>query len=63
MSINTHDCDFKFTPHFAAGTLFNSSILDSIVCQAFYNPQIIRVLEKLISGAENLNETSKNISR
>jgi hypothetical protein len=56
MSINTHDCDFKFTPHFAAGTLFTSSILDSIVCQAFYNPQIIRVLEKLISGAENLND-------
>lgn len=68
MSVNTQDGDYKFTPQFAAGSLFTSSMLDSIVCQvklylfhfhiltylfqAFYNPQIIRVLDKLISGTD-----------
>mmetsp|Transcript_23872 Transcript_23872/g.35024 ORF Transcript_23872/g.35024 Transcript_23872/m.35024 type:complete len:1148 (-) Transcript_23872:179-3622(-) len=59
MSVNTHDADYKFTPQFAAGTLFTSSMLDSIVCQAFYNPQIIRVLDKLISGTDCV-EDQKN---
>jgi hypothetical protein len=63
MSTNTHNCDFKFTPHFAAGTLFTSTILDSIVCQAFYNPQIIRVLDTLISGAENLADSKLGSGR
>ena len=33
MSVNTQDGDYKFTPQFAAGCLFTSSMLDSIVCQ------------------------------
>jgi hypothetical protein len=48
------DSDYKFTPQFAAGLLFTSSMLDSIVCQAFYNPQIIRVLNQLISGTDHI---------
>jgi len=50
--MNTRDTDYRFTPHFAAGAIFTSSLLDSVVCQAFYNPQIIRVIDKLISGAD-----------
>lgn len=50
--VNTRDTDYRFTPHFAAGAIFTSSLLDSVVCQAFYNPQIIRVIDKLISGAD-----------
>jgi hypothetical protein len=49
------DSDYKFTPQFAAGLLFTSSMLDSIVCQAFYNPQIIRVLNQLISGTDHIS--------
>jgi hypothetical protein len=33
MTMNTHETDYKFTPHFASGTLMTSSVLDSIVCQ------------------------------
>merc|ERR1712000_60496 len=29
-------------------------MLDSVVCQVFYNPQIIRVLNKLISGTDHI---------
>lgn len=45
----------KFTAQFAAGSLFTTSLLDSIVCQAYYNPQIIKVINKLISGIDELD--------
>jgi hypothetical protein len=47
--------DPKFTAQFAAGSLFTTSLLDSIVCQAYYNPQIIKVINKLISGIDELD--------
>jgi hypothetical protein len=72
------DTEYKFTPQFASGLLFTSTILDSIVCQvincifalivtfsfifcvfvrqAFYNPQIIRVLSQLISGTDHVKD-------
>lgn len=50
------DIDYKFTPNFACGMLFASSMLDAVVCQAFYNPQIISVLKKLISGTDHIPE-------
>ena len=46
--------DYKFTPQFAAGNLFTSSLLDTIVCQAFYNPQIIKVGGRLVGPAKLL---------
>ena len=52
--------NFKFTSQFASGLLFTSSMLDSIVCQAFYNPQIIRVLNKLISGTDHVVDQPKS---
>ena len=33
LTTNTHHGDFKFTPQFANGMLFTSSVLDAIVCQ------------------------------
>lgn len=44
--------DYRFSPPFASGALFTSSLLDTIVCQSFYNPQIIAVVNKLISGKD-----------
>jgi len=48
----TGDMDFKFTPQFASGALFTSSLLDTLICQAFYNPRIINVLNQLVSGVD-----------
>ena len=59
-SITSAGSNFKFTAQFASGLLFTSSMLDTIVCQAFYNPQIIRVLNKLISGTEHAVDTPKS---
>ncbi len=44
------DIDYKFSPQFAAGILFTSSLLDTIVCQSFYNPQIIKVVNKFVGS-------------
>jgi hypothetical protein len=48
--------DYKFTPQFASGTLYTSSLLDTVLCQTFYNPQIIKVVDKLISGTDHTPE-------
>jgi hypothetical protein len=47
--------DPKFSPQFAAGTLFTTGLLDSIICQAYYNPEIIKVVTKLLSGMDQLD--------
>ena len=44
---------YKNTAPFAAGELFTTTSLDDLCCQAFYNPMIIRVLTKLIGGADH----------
>lgn len=44
--------EYKFTPQFASGALFTSSLLDTLVCQAFYNTKIIKVIAELFSGVE-----------
>lgn len=38
------------TPIFTSGEIYLSSLMDSLVCQAFYNPELINVLRQLIIG-------------
>lgn len=52
------EADYRFTPQFASGELFTSSLLDTIVCQAFYNPQIVAVVHKLISSRDQTEVTA-----
>lgn len=40
---------------FAAGHVFSSSVLDIILCQAFFNPHIVTILEAIISAGSPLN--------
>ena len=41
--------DYRFTPQFANGILFTSSLLDTIVCQAFFNVDIIDLILKFVT--------------
>ncbi len=50
--LNSTEVDYKFTPQFAAGSLFATSLLDTLVCQAFYNTKIIEILNLLVGGIE-----------
>ena len=38
---------------FAAGEIFVSPLLDSLMCQAYYSPKITEILEQLIMGSAN----------
>ena len=44
------DYDYDQTPTFASGEVYLSSLMDSLICQAYYNPALITVLIKLIVG-------------
>jgi ribosomal protein L15 len=60
--LNSTEVDYKFTPQFASGCLFATSLLDTLVCQSFYNVKIIEILNRLIGGLEK-REIDKTTSR
>eukprot|EP00347_Sterkiella_histriomuscorum_P011662 403371596 len=41
---------------FASGEIYVSSLLDSLMCQAFYSPKITEILDQLIMGSANTPE-------
>jgi potassium large conductance calcium-activated channel subfamily M alpha protein 1 len=45
------------TPTFASGEIYFSSVIDSLICQAYYNSALITVLHQLLVG--NINYSSK----
>jgi hypothetical protein len=47
------------TPTFASGEVYLSSLMDSLICQAYYNPALITVLKQLIIGESNSNKSNK----
>jgi hypothetical protein len=47
--------EFRFSRPFASGSLFTTSMLDSLVCQTFYNPVHMKIVEKLISGVDAID--------
>lgn len=52
LSDSSNVTDYRTSPQFAAGLLFSPSLLDGLVCQAFYNPKIIRLLNEMIAGVD-----------
>ena len=51
------------TPVFASGEVYLSSLMDSLICQAYYNSALINVLKQLLIGdsKKNSNQGSKRI--
>ena len=47
---NTDNQVFWLNEAFASGELFISSMLDTLICQTFYNPYILNILQQLILG-------------
>jgi hypothetical protein len=41
---------------FASGEIYVSSLLDSLMCQTYYNPKMSEILEQLILGNANTSE-------
>ena len=41
---------------FASGEIYVSSLLDSLMCQTYYNPKMSEILDQLILGSANTSE-------
>lgn len=42
------EADFAMSPAYAAGNAFVSSALDTLLCQAFYNPHLVEIVRLLV---------------
>ena len=49
---------YWLSPSFAIGEIFIGSMLDTLICQAFYNPFITDILKQLIMGSAASNFTN-----
>ena len=50
---------FRSTEPFACGEVYMSSFLDTLICQAFYNPFVSSILSQMINGDSDLTEKNK----
>uniref|UniRef100_A0A7S3CZV1 RCK N-terminal domain-containing protein n=1 Tax=Palpitomonas bilix TaxID=652834 RepID=A0A7S3CZV1_9EUKA len=55
------DDEFYFTPQYASGGVYSASSLDALLIQSFYNPDIIPVINLLISGLESADGLSEGV--
>jgi voltage-gated potassium channel Kch len=55
---NGKDDGYRFTPQFAGGVLFISSMIDTLAVQTFYNPLIGKVLAQLVGNLDHEQEVS-----
>ncbi|CAI2372794.1 unnamed protein product [Moneuplotes crassus] len=56
-----NDYGYDQTPTFAAGQVYSSSLMDSLVCQACYNSALITVLRQLVIGEARKSFQKKNM--
>jgi hypothetical protein len=50
---NGLEITYESTSLFAAGEVYISSIIDTLTCQAYYNPHIITIIHQLLTGGKN----------
>jgi hypothetical protein len=58
--------DHYLSPPFAAGHVYTASMLDTLICQAYYNPHIITILRQIVAGedvptAKQFNRKMKHV--
>lgn len=46
---------YRLSEQFAVGEIYTSSMLDTLMCQSFYNPYITKILQQLILGSAAFN--------
>jgi hypothetical protein len=49
---------YESTSLFAAGEVYISSIIDTLTCQAYYNPHIVTILYQLLTGGKNTSNVT-----
>lgn len=53
------DFEYDQSPVFAAGEVYLSSIMDCLICQAYYNHELITVLKQLLIGESKKNNSAQ----
>jgi hypothetical protein len=53
---NLEKYGYSISRPFAAGEIYFSSLLDTLLCQAYYSPKITEILDQLIMGSANTEE-------
>ena len=51
--------EYDQTPTFASGEVYLSSLMDSLICQAYYNPALPTVLKQLVVGENKKSKKRK----
>lgn len=46
---------YRLSEQFAVGEIYTSSMLDTLMCQSFYNPYILSILQQFILGSAGSN--------
>lgn len=49
-SLKSNLNNYKYTTLYAAGEVYISSIIDTLTCQAYFNPNIVNILQQLLKG-------------
>lgn len=52
---------YRLSEQFAVGEIYTNSMLDTLMCQAFYNPYITKIIQQLILGSAMYNYTNEEI--
>ena len=60
---NMDNFGFWLNEAFASGELYISSMLDTLICQAFYNPYILNIIYQLILGESTFRFPEKTLNR
>ena len=45
------EMDYRMSPLFASGAMYTPAMLDSLLCQSFYNPNLVTLVRNLLSGS------------
>jgi hypothetical protein len=54
-NINYKKQGYRLSEQFAVGEVYTGSMLDTLMCQAFYNPYITEILQQLILGSASFD--------
>jgi hypothetical protein len=52
---------YEYTSLYAAGEVYISALIDTLTCQSYFNPQIVTILQQILTGGKQNNLTMLGI--
>lgn len=57
--LSNDDFRYELTSLYAAGEMYHSGIVDTLTCQAFYNPHLLTILDQILVGMKQHGDREK----